>query len=112
MNEVKLWCGRLSLFTCLSFTPIDFFRVSPHRRWPVVQPAQAGPEAVIKMMKEGQEPELSHSGAFSPDWARQKERGREGERESERERASLTFPSHAAGQFTHCAQIKHDHFHI
>lgn len=39
------------------------------------QPAEAGPEAVIKMMKEGQEPELSHSGAFSPDWARQKERG-------------------------------------
>lgn len=79
MEEGKSWHSWVSLFTCLSFTSIQrtgcFSRVSPHRLWPVGQSAEAGPEAVIKMMKEGQEPELSHSGAFSPDWARQKERG-------------------------------------
>lgn len=48
--------------------------------------SEAGPEAVIKMMKERQGPELSHSGAFSPDWARQNEGGggSEGERKGER----------------------------
>ena len=51
-----------------------------------MQPAEAGPEAVISMMKEGQEPELSHSGAFSPDWARQNKRGGAREREKRRRR--------------------------
>lgn len=50
--------------------------------------SEAGPEAVIKMMKERQGPELSHSGAFSPDWARQNEGGG-GQRERERERELL-----------------------
>lgn len=132
MKEGKSWCSWVSLLTCLSFTSIQctgcFFRVSPHRLWPVVQSAEAGPEAVIKMMKEGQEPELSHSGAFSPDWARQNERRgvregarvRESDRERERERGERAAHkgiwhfrhSHPAGQFNRCAYIKHDHFHI